>query len=743
MSRRRSTLILLLLAALAACYEPPRLPPLAHDLPLVTVSEARATPLGVHGPTDVVALPDGDALVLDGLRGRLLRVSADGADVTPVPLPPPVGQPVRLAQAQAGGLWLVDPGGPLRRVSIDGELLQTLPLPVEPGQPAATPLDLHDQGATLLLADREGRLRRVDAQTGATLTLSDVPLDEALHATLVDLSSGPAGLLAADARGARVLTLEPSGAIAGRIGAWGHHAGRLAHPKAALALDPDTVLVADSELDALSVFSTDGGFVGLLAEGDQPLRPTHPLALARGPEAGRIWVLDAAPGDARLIALSISIGSLSAAKADVGTRRLRVPLVEDRAVAGPESCAQCHDGLVQGGRDALDPDAAHHPLGVAPPDGATLGSDGPLTCATCHTPHADGSGGDFLRASADNDTLCVACHGGEPHGTGVGAHPSGAALRLSGSTREAGGGCVDCHTPHAAQGAALTRDSTSDAACGRCHAAQAVVATSHPRAGAGGAAVAHAGLPLDTRGHLACRTCHQLVGGAGPALLRAEPGALCQSCHEPVEHGAGACLGCHAPHEAASPRALLHARSAPAACRACHAGVGQAGHPVSAKGEVSCDGCHRAHDPTPATACATCHATQTQASGHGGLPCAACHPAHDAAPAGPDDAHPANTACLACHDASGGATRLAAWSHPVALYDDAAPPDGALPLYGDDGQPVPAGQPGALACGSCHETHGSDRDHLRRADWQPTCASCHGTQALLLYQGFHAPRSAP
>jgi hypothetical protein len=54
---------------------------------------------------------------------------------------------------------------------------------------------------------------------------------------------------------------------------------------------------------------------------------------------------------------------------------------------------------------------------------------------------------------------------------------------------------------------------------------------------------------------------------------------------------------------------------------------------------------------------------------------------------------------------------------------------------------VPAGESGALACATCHWTHGPEGavDSLRRRGWEFPCASCHGDDALPLYRYFHQP----
>ncbi len=720
-----------LLAALAGCYSPPPLQPLAPGLATVSVEVVARLPVPAHGATDVRALADGDVLVLQDTR--LWRLDRDGADLVAVDLA--FGPATRMAPA-GEGTWLVGPDAPLRRVGEDGAILEKVD-----GDGA---LAIGVAGGRLRFTDREGHTWAPDAAA--------VPLHaahDAASVALVDLAPRPGGWFAVDAAGARVLLLDDAGAVTRSIGRFGTWAGALAHPKSALSLDADTVLVGDTDLDALQAFDAgDGRLVGLLATSDGPLRPDHPIAVRPGHAPDEVLVLDAAPTDPAVLVVRLPGAALAAARETSTTRRLRTVLREGHDPDAPSTCIQCHDGLVRDGRAALDPGRAHHPRDVRLEGLAIdgLSADGTMDCGTCHTPHAGGDA--FLRRDRAEDGLCGACHSEDPHSSGVsgeGAHPSGAALRQALAARgEAGGDCLTCHTPHAAVADPLLRSLDGEAACSGCHADRAVTVGSHPRAGAHPRVGATA--PVDAHGQVTCRSCHTLTDGVGPALLRSRDGG-CVSCHDAVAHGRRACLDCHAVHDAQAPDALLatHPASGDArGCSDCHAGPGQeAGHPVaSARPDpLDCETCHAAHAPAPSKTCAQCHEEQGAAGGHGRATCLDCHPAHTA---GPADRPPGPEQCLACHGPSGAATLLATWTHPTPLFEDSAPGWPAaqgLTFYDDHGAPVAAGQPGALTCASCHTTHGPEgRDHLRRDGWKPVCASCHGAEALLLYRGFHEAR---
>ncbi len=99
-----------------------------------------------------------------------------------------------------------------------------------------------------------------------------------------------------------------------------------------------------------------------------------------------------------------------------------------------------------------------------------------------------------------------------------------------------------------------------------------------------------------------------------------------------------------------------------------------------------------------------------------------------------------------CHtgDRNPDAPQVTDWEHPVPIFDqDTArwSPLGVMPLFDADGREVPPGDSGALACATCHWTHGPEAavDSLRRRGWQASCASCHGDDALPLYRYFHQP----
>lgn len=819
---------MILLAALLGCAEP--LPPVATSAPLVPVERVASWKLDAVVPTDVLARAD-DVLVLDGYAGRVLRLALS-PDAAPTVFAegPRLGSPVRMSAARDGGVWLVDPGehGEANAiVHLDAQGLLDRALPFAPAGEATQPVAIVDLGDNLVVSDRIGHLHWLDPTTGESRKVVDHDADGDPLQLVVDLGAVEGGFYAVDVFGPRVHRFAADGTPGAAFGQFGAWAGRMFQPKAAAPVAGGW-LVADSTLGAVQAFDPDGKLVGLLAANGEAIPVGHAMSV-RGASGHRALVLDGDPARLDLLVLPDPLPPAAAGP------RLRQPLLDPQKDPGGDDgagCMGCHDGLVRDDRRHWDPKLHHHPVGEKPeralPAVFPLDDQGRLACSTCHSPHGvvrldearaqdqddekpmlvrHASEEDpFLRLGVSNDELCLACHEGTGHAGAAGqvagqaqGHPTGAALLAAldkrgdaGALTAGTGSCMGCHDPHGATGPSLTRAPTDGRLCAGCHEGQATRGQNHPlerRPGSDVPAARQAAQLLLARdGGPACLSCHDLVEGAGAALLRqpADGGVLCLACHsDRVEVAEGPhrgvtraqpfCLACHDPHGAPADQHLLVYASAasagdPDGCRGCHAAGGRAhtagnpgkvGHPVDgrrlADGELlTCLSCHDAHaaDKPEAKDCEACHAEQRDAKAHGGHggadgpTCVDCHPAHEPTPLAKGDANPASNRCLACHAQGAGAgtaPRVAAYEHPAPVFK----PDGqrweplaGLTLYGPDGAPVSPGKNGALTCESCHVVHGPDgkADHLRRADgWQQACSSCHGEEALVLYRYFHRP----
>lgn len=169
---------------------------------------------------------------------------------------------------------------------------------------------------------------------------------------------------------------------------------------------------------------------------------------------------------------------------------------------------------------------------------------------------------------------------------------------------------------------------------------------------------------------------------------------------------------------------------------------GSVGHPVG-RGGVQCTSCHDPHAPdADPPACATCH-DDADRGGHGAVTCAECHRPHEAPRLATAATDPAARRCLACHQGGGDAPQLARWSHPADVFTPEGgrwTPLAGIALFDTEGRAVGNDENGALSCASCHETHRSGLDHLRKPGVVEACAACHGDDARELYLWFHRNR---
>lgn len=799
-----------LLANLLGCgLMEPELPELVSD-PQHVAFDASVVESGLPLASDLAIATDGTTWLLDGYRRQMVRLDEAGATAQRIALPVPA---VRFAAAVDGtGWWLADPEGPaVHRIDPTGALSSSFTVRFPESEREVQPTAVLDLGDGLLVGARTGELVWLGYDGAVTRGLHDDPDGNRLG-SIAELARLPDGrVVVVDTLGPNVLVIEAGGALKPWATLRGPWVGHLLKPKSAAPGPEGTLLVVDSQQGAAQLFDADGTALGVVAVGPgaaHALDLGHPIAVDA--QAGKFRVLDQASG--RLHTLALPAAALAHARERAKTRHLRTTLVTAPTAdhtSDARLCFQCHDGIVNDERAVWDATLGHHPVGeipegVQPPPGFPLDEQGRLRCGTCHSPHgrssleelaANAEGADlarhatgtedlFLRARRSDSALCVACHTDAAHEQVVaasrfgegGAHPIGEALTRALAARggEAGplglppgvsGNCLDCHAVHAAGDTALRAAIGDGRTCVGCHPDRAG-ADHHPlpeRA----APHAEGASPVGT----ACFACHDLVGGAKPALLQRDRG-LCTQCHaEPklvgahasVRHDSGApCLACHDPHAAAGPHLrdakLVGTTVDPLGCTGCHKpdpagarGPGALGHPVGGEAP-GCADCHGSpHDPVGTRACASCHEDAKAAEergGHGRLACAACHAPHANNPsyAKARDENPAGARCLACHapGATGSIVHIAHWQHPIPVFEPNTPRWAALQaltLYDALGQPVKPGQNGALTCQTCHTAHGPPETggELRKPGWEEACAACHGDDALPMYRWFHQP----
>lgn len=770
------------------------LPPLAEGPRIVDATVVSWAQVDAVLPSDVDVLADGSVAVLDGYAGRLHRLSPAGEALDGVDGPGFLGG-VRLALPTRGaGYWVAAPdAGELRRVRMDGTVERVYALPGV--------VDVLDRGDVLVVGLRTGGLAWLDPESGEATALVAEDVDGDALGTIAAVAAAGDEVLAVDTLGHRVHRLGGDGTPRSWFGHFGLWVGSLSKPKG-VAVDGQGVrYVVDSALGAIQAFDAEGGSLGALGGGGAAARLEHPVQVAV--DGDDLLVLDAADG--AIWRFTVPDASLATARERQSLRHLRHPLVDPestkKAAGEARLCLQCHDGVVNDDRTVWDPALEHHPVGVVPkgdvPDFFPRDADGAIRCGTCHSPHglsdltdvdavedvADRAGlvrhvasedDLFTRLSRHDAELCRGCHADAAHdqvlerlGLDGTSHPVGPALAKALSERESehvgdipagiDGSCLTCHTPHGAARAGLARSTEDGLTCLACHEG-AAGDHAHPLGVSDPAPRPSAHLPVQDG--VSCTTCHALVRGHGPSLLR-EPddgGQLCTACHAvPAgsEHAAvdGGCTACHAPHDATRADGLL-ARIGPphdpVGCTACHTGTTLRHHDPAAEGAPDCTTCHAAHDPVPVQkSCTDCHegpAAAAARGGHGDLGCTACHAPHDDAPVARVSANPASQRCLTCHGPGGSARRIESWTHEAPVFGGDGPRWQALEgivLAASDGSPAPSGQGGELVCTTCHTVHGPHAtdpgDHLRRPEWEEACSACHGADGLVLYRYFHEP----
>jgi len=282
------------------------------------------------------------------------------------------------------------------------------------------------------------------------------------------------------------------------------------------------------------------------------------------------------------------------------------------------------------------------------------------------------------------------------------------------------GRCTGCHNPHASNHKALLTQAPNKL-CFTCHPIGMEIGRSqaHPPAKNGN-----------------CIDCHDPHASDHRGILVARQRELCFRCHPTVavksgmavQHGPFVndnCTGCHEPH-GSDFRPLLN-NEQPELCYDCHPGIQNefaqpSHHPVGVT--LTCDGCHDPHAAQYSglisaqnnAFCYDCHRqvrTSFEDSDHGDRLCIRCHTPHGSnfAPMlvdrNPD-------LCLQCHPDSqydGPTTQVYNGNHPV------------RPNNYDVNNESP------LTCSSsCHNPHGSDKNHMLRYFDSPNdggCLMCH------------------
>ncbi|RDH86533.1 MAG: hypothetical protein DIZ77_04275 [endosymbiont of Seepiophila jonesi] len=543
----------------------------------------------LNQPSAVSILPDGHALVLDGLNGRIVLFANDGSPQNSFgkTKDKPLKLPMDLAIANQQ--IIVADSGNQRLVLFDlnGDHLSSLPLPSD--KRPAEPTGLVVLGSDVYWSDRGNhRICRTRIKTGETLQcwgkygegedsfrfpfMITADADEYLH--VVDVLNG------------RIQLFNNRGRAFGAISRFGTLPGTLLRPNGIVMDDQGQLFVSDNHQGHISLFR-NRRFVGRLAdEVGQSIRFDQPVGLARWQD--RLYVVEMGKNRVRVFRLN-QLGE--DASAQITEQQITEPsrkncvtchlswapgYMPDQVehplippVADERMCLSCHHGAVIDSRAALKrghqhPDLHHLDAGLPLKSVAerkeSFAGVMPLIdgntpyCGSCHTPHAKneedtgihpGHNNAWMRQSNKDGDLCILCHEAHQNSEAVGNalpqkanHPLGIRLQQPPEEGE--------------KGYAKER-------------------------------VLHKGLPATLKQHggriaenseMMCESCHRLHGAKGEPLLLLKRIELCAECHprqETADKEAARHKGIHPVHEKLEQPITIDGRKVTSVeCGSCH-----------------------------------------------------------------------------------------------------------------------------------------------------------------------------
>ncbi len=317
-----------------------------------------------------------------------------------------------------------------------------------------------------------------------------------------------------------------------------------------------------------------------------------------------------------------------------------------------------------------------------------------MGCTTCHEIRINKDVTRVKLTTTTPQALCFTCHADKN------------AAELKGQVHKpAVRDCLKCHDPHSSDNKFQLLKPTSGGVkenlCLGCHTTGLNVPENGSR---------HAALDMG------CEKCHVThKTGADPTtenlnhLTKSSP-ALCLDCHDPKDadlqkahhnqpFGTADCLQCHDPHQSAAPKLMakfMHPPFADKQCDVCHAPA-KDGKVVLTQADVKslCVICHDAQAKQIASA-------KVQHPGAAG-DCTDCHSPHASRTPGLPKTNGVEI-CLACHTEQAEMVKTKKVLHRPAFQD---------------------------GCGTCHEAHGNDNEHLLRVkDINTLCLECHGPDTV-------------
>jgi DNA-binding beta-propeller fold protein YncE len=251
----------------------------------------------MHMPTDVAVDRAGRVYVADGAHDRVVRFKPDGGfdGVIARDGEQTLSRPVGLATDARDRLWIADTGNHrLVVVSPEGTSTETIALPT--GTHPCDPTDLlvtPDGRRTYIVDNDNHRLLVRSNRDGVMDSLGGAGegLGRFQWPFMVCIGRDD-DVFVSDVIGARVQRANARHQWTGQIGRWGVELGRLYRPKGVVTDPAGRLLVGDSTLGVIQVFSPNGPIAGVLTRPDgTPLRFDHPMGMTFDAR-GRLYVVE-------------------------------------------------------------------------------------------------------------------------------------------------------------------------------------------------------------------------------------------------------------------------------------------------------------------------------------------------------------------------------------------------------------------------------------------------------------------
>lgn len=238
-------------------------------------------------PTDIVGNDDGDIFVLDGVNGRIVKLSLS----KPIQFITPKNEIINLAVGidYNDGIWIADtPRHRLLQIDKSGNIISNIPL-----NESVEPVDVSAQKNVLYYTDRSNHeLGVVDliGLTNRSIGKKGESLGEfTFPGHLFQLNESY--FLISDIYNGRVVGMTSNKSIFFKVASFGTDIGNVYRPKGIGVDSKDRIWVADGFTGLLQAFDQDGSFLGVAKQGNTILRLTTPTGIWVDHQ-DQIWVVE-------------------------------------------------------------------------------------------------------------------------------------------------------------------------------------------------------------------------------------------------------------------------------------------------------------------------------------------------------------------------------------------------------------------------------------------------------------------